>query len=174
MRLALAAQYLGVHPNTVRNWAESGKLPCARIGTRGDRRFTRADLDQLLGGDPIVERREAHYVRGSGRGDHHPSLRAQEAALAAAAAGPVARVYRDVGSGLSERRRGLTRLLDAASRHEFELVRVTHADRLSRFGVSYLERLLAAYGVELVIEDAPAAAETPPETHPESPAGTSV
>ena len=44
-----AARYLGVHPNTIRRWEAQGILPCYRLGTRGDRRFLREEVDRFLG-----------------------------------------------------------------------------------------------------------------------------
>lgn len=41
------AQLLGVHPNTVRHWANKGILKSCRIGPRGDRRFRREDVNVL-------------------------------------------------------------------------------------------------------------------------------
>lgn len=43
-----AAQLLGLHPNTVRRWSEKGMLKVYRVGTRGDRRFRRKDIDAFL------------------------------------------------------------------------------------------------------------------------------
>ncbi len=34
-----AARLLGVHPNTLRAWADQGRLRCLRVNARGDRRF---------------------------------------------------------------------------------------------------------------------------------------
>ncbi len=48
MTTAEAASFLNVHPNTVRNWADSALLPSYRIGPRRDRRFRRADVESLL------------------------------------------------------------------------------------------------------------------------------
>ncbi|MBN1855962.1 MAG: helix-turn-helix domain-containing protein [Dehalococcoidia bacterium] len=48
---AQAAEMLGVHPNTIRNWADAGLLNAFRIGPRRDRRFLRADLDTFLTSD---------------------------------------------------------------------------------------------------------------------------
>lgn len=42
------AYLLHVHPNTVRQWANRGLLPAYRLGTRGDRRFRREDIDTFL------------------------------------------------------------------------------------------------------------------------------
>ncbi len=46
---AQAAQLLGVHPNTIRNWEEQNLLRAFRVGPRRDRRFRREDLERFLG-----------------------------------------------------------------------------------------------------------------------------
>ena len=43
-----AAQFLGLHPNTVRRWSQIGILKCSQIGTRGHRRFLQKDLERFL------------------------------------------------------------------------------------------------------------------------------
>jgi len=42
------ASLLHVHPNTVRRWAAQGVLTAWRLGPRGDRRFERLQVLQLL------------------------------------------------------------------------------------------------------------------------------
>ena len=42
------ARLLNVHINTVRRWSNSGILRAYRIGARGDRRFERIDVLNLL------------------------------------------------------------------------------------------------------------------------------
>jgi len=42
------AQFLGLHVNTVRRWSRQGILKSYRIGSRGDRRFRREDVDGFL------------------------------------------------------------------------------------------------------------------------------
>ena len=42
------ARLLNVHINTVRRWSNSGILRAYRIGARGDRRFERIDVQNLL------------------------------------------------------------------------------------------------------------------------------
>jgi len=42
------ASWLNVHSNTVRRWVENGSLSAYRIGSRGDRRILRSELEQLL------------------------------------------------------------------------------------------------------------------------------
>lgn len=43
-----AAELLNVHVNTVRRWSNKGILETYRIGSRGDRRVRRRDVDKLL------------------------------------------------------------------------------------------------------------------------------
>ena len=43
-----AAEYLGVSPNTLRNWGRDGKLTMYRNPINGYRLFQQSDLDELL------------------------------------------------------------------------------------------------------------------------------
>ena len=45
---AEAAQILGVSQNTLRAWAEDGKIPVHRNPANGYRLFLRSDLDRFL------------------------------------------------------------------------------------------------------------------------------
>jgi excisionase family DNA binding protein len=42
------ARLLNVHVNTIRRWSRDGTLKTYRINTRGDRRFNREDVFNLL------------------------------------------------------------------------------------------------------------------------------
>ncbi|HKZ91895.1 MAG TPA: diguanylate cyclase [Candidatus Limnocylindrales bacterium] len=43
-----AARLLGVHPNTLRAWADQGRVRCLRVNARGDRRFLVEDLHSFV------------------------------------------------------------------------------------------------------------------------------
>lgn len=43
-----AAIFLDVNPNTIRKWAQQGKLQGVKIGSRGDWRFTKEDLFKIV------------------------------------------------------------------------------------------------------------------------------
>jgi len=43
-----AARLLYVHPNTVRQWTKKGLIRAYRLGTRGDRRFNRKDIERFI------------------------------------------------------------------------------------------------------------------------------
>ncbi|WP_194852852.1 IS607 family transposase [Nocardia sp. SYP-A9097] len=151
LRLSKAAQRLGVHPVTLRLWADSGKIPVTWVGR--ERRFSSVDVEAMkvssVGGDRI--RLEGLYVRVSGSTGQESSLQAQEAELRATATGEAVKVFRDRGSGLREDRPGLNRLLQAVTEGSVTVIRVTHEDRLARFGVGWLERLFAVHGVGLEV-----------------------
>jgi excisionase family DNA binding protein len=48
LRISEAAEYLGVSPNTLRNWVNAGKIAAIRHPVNGYRLFKREDLDALL------------------------------------------------------------------------------------------------------------------------------
>jgi excisionase family DNA binding protein len=48
LRISEAADYLGVSPNTLRNWQNAGKVVAVRHPVNGYRLFKREDLDALL------------------------------------------------------------------------------------------------------------------------------
>ena len=54
------ARILNLHINTIRRWSNQGILKAYRIGSRGDRRFKKEDIDEFFardkrnGGKPIL------------------------------------------------------------------------------------------------------------------------
>ena len=48
LRTAEAGVLIGVHINTIRRWTEKGVLSAYRIGSRGDRRYRREDIERFL------------------------------------------------------------------------------------------------------------------------------
>ena len=48
LRISEAAEYLGVSPNTLRNWESAGKVIAHRHPVNDYRLFRREDLDALL------------------------------------------------------------------------------------------------------------------------------
>ena len=150
LRLKAAAEVLGVHPVTLRRWADEGRVPVVRPGR--ERRFRTEELERFLGLAPrAVPRREALYVRVSGTTGQESSLAAQEAELRATSTGEVGGVFRDRASGLREHRPGLDRVLAMAQAGQISVVRVTHEDRLARFGSAWLRQLLERDGVLLEV-----------------------
>jgi predicted site-specific integrase-resolvase len=151
LRLSRAAKRPGVHPVTLRLRADSGRIPVTWAGR--ERRFSSDDVEAVKVPGESVDRvrMEGLYVRVSGTTGQESSLDAQEAGLRGTAAGTVARVFRDRASGLREDRPGLEKLLAAAAGGQVTVVRVTHEDRLARFGAGWLRRLLAVHGATVEV-----------------------
>ena len=154
LRLRDAAEYLRMSKVGVRKASVEGRLPHSTTAS-GQRLYHIRDLDAYMGRtpEPAPEkpRVEAWYTRVSGSTGQESSLDTQEQELRSTSSGALHHVYRDKASGLNERRAGLTRLLKDAAEGRFTVVRVTHKDRLSRFGVSYLEQLLLMSNVKLEV-----------------------
>lgn len=56
LQTAEAAEYLGVHHNTLRKWASRGEIPMHRNPANGYRLFLRKDLDAFLRTVTVVNR----------------------------------------------------------------------------------------------------------------------
>jgi excisionase family DNA binding protein len=56
LRISEAAEYLGVAPNTLRNWERAGKIVAHRHPVNAYRLFKREELDALL--DQVVQQRD--------------------------------------------------------------------------------------------------------------------
>ncbi|WP_067255947.1 recombinase family protein [Streptomyces sp. DSM 15324] len=129
--------------------ANEGRVPVVWVGR--ERRFRTEPLDALTGCPDTAGRREALYVRVSGTSGQESSPAAQEAELRASASGATVAVFKDRASGLRESRPGLDRLVKRAAKGEFTHVRITHVDRLARFGAGWLIQVLAHHRVTVEV-----------------------
>lgn len=59
LRISEAAEYLGVSPNTLRNWVNAGKVVAIRHPVNDYRLFQRKDLDALLKQVAVASKRAA-------------------------------------------------------------------------------------------------------------------
>ncbi|MHA1339032.1 MAG: IS607 family transposase, partial [Promethearchaeota archaeon] len=59
------------------------------------------------------------------------------------------KIYKDVASGLNEKRTGLWRMIDAAEKGYFNKIFCTYSDRLGRFGTYYIEKYLKHLGARV-------------------------
>lgn len=150
VRVKKAAEILRMSPETVRQWSNTGRIECQRSAA-GQRVFDEDYLRSLV--DPESEGsspQHIFYVRSSSGQD--TPMEAQSKALEAAYGSPV-KVFSDKASGLNERRKGLTSLLNWVNEHPGTTVCVTAKDRLTRFGFTYLEMLIQDRGGKVVVLD---------------------
>lgn len=150
VRVGVAARYLGLHPTTVRRWIDTDKIHAVQIGREA--RIPMTEIERLLGEQPTG--RVVLYGRVSGHGQKADLERQVETLQAWAGkerAGREVMVISDIGSGLNPNRRGLQRVIDQAQKRRIVEVVVTYRDRLSRFGVEYLEALFLTCSVRLTV-----------------------
>lgn len=139
---------LGVTPQTLRKWEETGELLPERRSKTGTRYY---DINKLAGinneGQPTV-----CYARVSSH-DQKEDLNRQQALLEAycAAKGWRCEVIRDLGSGMNYRKQGLNQLLELIMSRKMKRLVLTHKDRLLRFGAELIFTLCELQGIEIVI-----------------------
>ena len=142
--LRKAVERLGLHPNTLRKYADENRIATIR-NAAGQRLF---DVDAFLrlsvAAGVICYARVSSYKQ-------RDDLERQASRLAAIY--PDADIIKDVGSGLNFKRKGLLAILGRLVRGEKLKVVVAHRDRLARFGVDAIRHLIEANGGELVVLD---------------------
>ena len=139
MKLKDYARQQGVSYRTAWRWWKAGKLP----GHQMDTGTILIEPDAVAPSG--VTQHVAIYVRVSSA-ENKGNLQSQAERLAAycAARGyQVAKVVKEVGSGVNDARPKLLALLEDQS---VSLIVVEHKDRLTRFGFRYLDTLLRAQG----------------------------
>ena len=147
-----AAEALGVHKDTLRDWTEAGQIPFVRT-VGGHRRFRQSDIDAFQGVPQPgkVEERVAAYCRVSSHDQKQSGdLERQVGRVTVYCANKgykVVAILQDVGSGMSDTRPKLNKLFKIVNDHEVDRVVVEHKDRLVRFGFQYLVTYFESHGV---------------------------
>jgi len=150
LRSGEVAKRLGLHPLTVRRWVKEGKIAAVQIGREA--RIPITEVERLLG----EQRAGTIILYGRVRGhDQKEDLQRQVQQLEqwalVARTGQKTLTLTDIGSGLNTERKSLQKLLALVQDYQVAEVVVTCADRLTRFGLSYLRILFSGYGVTLTV-----------------------
>jgi putative resolvase len=142
--LRKAVEATGLHPNTLRKYADEGKIRAVR-NAAGQRLF---DVDSF-----IRERKPESgyficYCRVSSA-KQRDDLDRQVAYMHSLY--PDAEIIKDIGSGLNFKRKGLQTILERLMRgDQFTLV-VACRDRLCRFGFELFEFMVVKNGGQIVV-----------------------
>jgi len=136
-----ASKILGTHPNTLRKWADEGKIK--HIRTPSNRRMY--DVESFINGSG---KKRFCYCRVSSTKQKDDLGRQVEFMRQRY---PQHSIIEDVGSGLNFKRKGLLTLLDSVCGREVEEVVVAHRDRLSRFGFELIKWLIEKNGGKLLV-----------------------
>jgi excisionase family DNA binding protein len=158
-----ACRQLGVHPRTLYNWEEKGKIDTIR--TPGNKRLYNVEkyikeqnsIFKNLYNNEINERNEINeinemsnkkeklkiiYTRVSSISQKDDLERQKNYMLKRY---PNYLLIEDIGSGLNFNRRGLRKIIKYAINGEIDQVIVAYKDRLARFGFELIEDLIKEY-----------------------------
>ncbi len=143
--LRVAVERLGMHPNTLRRYAEGGKIDYIK-NEAGQRLF---DVDGYIGkaSTAII----ICYARVSSRHQSNDLPRQRDQLLSSY---PGAEVVTDIGSGLSFKRKGLLTILERLMQGDKLTLVVAHKDRLARFGFDLIKWMVERNGGTIVVLNA--------------------
>lgn len=142
VKLNKAVELLGLHPNTLRRFADNGTIQA--IKTPGGQRLY--DVTSYTG--TSTQTATICYCRVSSH-KQKTDLDSQIAYLRGLY--PQAEIITDIASGLNYKRKGLKAILERAMSRDKLTVVVAHKDRIARFGVELIEWILQSCGSQLVV-----------------------
>ena len=140
--------------NTLRRWADEGKIRCLRPnseGKKGGKRIYHVeDIKKIFGVEDsqIKEKKTICYARVS---SNHQKEDLERQIKYLKEAYKEATIIKDIGSGLNWHRTGFKSLLEQVYSGDVETVVVSYRDRLCRFGIEIIEWIFKKSNVKLVV-----------------------
>lgn len=158
-KLSEVAEVLGSTVHNIRYHVKQGHIQTVQT-PGGHHRVSESELMRLLG-KPVKKKPKPMeciiYARVSSRKQQkagHLQLQVERLQEFATARGYTIRAtITDIGSGLSEKRRGLLRILKQAQSKPFQYLVIEFPDRLTRFGFLYLETFFQQNGIEIIVKE---------------------
>ncbi|RLG41002.1 MAG: IS607 family transposase [Thermoproteota archaeon] len=145
-KTSVASKKLGIHPNTLRRWANEGRINYVRQ-PQGHRLY---DVDSFLNQGKKIDRVKFIYARVSSR-RQADDLSNQIKYLRERY--PTHEFLQDYGSGLNFKRKGFCKLLEQVLSGAVSEIVVTHKDRLCRFGFDFFQKIAEHFDCKLVVLD---------------------
>jgi len=139
VKLSEAVERTGLHPHTLRKYADSGAIQAIRTPT-GQRLF---NIDAFLA-DKFETTTTILYARVSSY-KQKDDLERQIAYLKSKA------LITDISNGFNFKRKGLNALLERSLSGDKLIVVVAHRDRLARFGFELIEWLIQRNGGKVMV-----------------------
>ncbi len=155
VRGAAAREILKVHNDTLRRWADGGKIAYIRHGNKGHRLY---DINSILGRevqhdisssvDSSNEKKTICYCRVSSR---HQKDDLQRQVLSMRERYPTAIIIDDIGSGINWKRKGLQSVIKQVIEEDVGTIVIHHRDRLCRFAYELIEFFFSQFGTKIVV-----------------------
>jgi predicted site-specific integrase-resolvase len=140
--LRKAVEFLGLHPNTLRRYADEGKIKSIK-NEAGQRLY---DVESYQRG--ATKSTTICYCRVSSTKQRDDLVRQVEFMRSQY---PEAEIIQDIGSGLNFKRKGLQALLVRLMRGDQLTIAIACRDRLCRFGFELFEFMVQQNGGEIVV-----------------------
>ena len=150
-----AGKLLGVSTRTIQRWDKEGLIKVVRT-PKGRRRIPKSEVLKILR-EKFNDRRAVVYARvNSQKQEKDGNLERQKERLLKFAKEhnyEVIRVFQDVASGINDKRRNFWKMMEFVKKEGIPYVIVEFPDRLTRFGIKFVEKLLEEYGARLVVTE---------------------
>lgn len=158
-RIGEVAEMIGRTRQTLINWDESGQLVFLRDPNNNYRYLTREMVIDLLKDrdlyfdDSELQKRDVIYARVSSHDQKKKGDLDRQVMLLLQATNDLQniKVIQEVGSGLNDRRKGLSQLINLVLLNQVSRIFITYKDRLTRFGYHYIKQLCDFHDVEICI-----------------------
>ena len=137
-----ACEHFGIHANTLRKWADEGKIAHIRSPS-GQRLYDVSSVGKKIG-----TRTKICYARVSSASQKEDLERQ---VLFLKQKYPDYEVVTDVGSGLNFKRKGFRRVLESVLSNSVSEIVVAHRDRLCRFGFELVQWICDKSDTKLVV-----------------------
>lgn len=148
---------LGVTPQTLRKWEQSGYFVPAQKRANGYRYYSKTQVEEFSEKLNIVKNKNRiniGYCRVSTSKQKDDLLRQVEnLELYLKSLKQPYEIIKDVGSGINYSKKGLIDLLDRIGKNKVDTVYVLYKDRLVRFGYELIEKIADLHGTKIVILD---------------------
>jgi putative resolvase len=144
--LRVAVKRTGLHPNTLRKYADKGRIYSIR-NAANQRLF---DVDSFIYESKPKTDYQICYCRVSST-KQRDDLDRQVAYMVSLF--PKAEIIFDIGSGLNFKRKGLKTLLERLMRRDQFTLVVAYRDRLARFGFELIEWMVEQNGGKILVLD---------------------
>lgn len=153
--LKKAAEILGCGTSTLRTWDKNKSLVAVRT-PGGQRRYRTEDLDRFQGiikntskkseNVAVYARVSSHEQKAKGDLDRQKGRLLEHCVKQSYS---VTHVMEEVGSGMTDTRPKMLRLLELATRGEIGRVVIEHKDRLARFNFNIFQKFFESHGVQV-------------------------
>jgi putative resolvase len=153
LRISQVAKLAGVSASSLRRWDKKGELKPDYKTPGGHRRYNYKKILKFLGLIKEVNKETKVVIYGRVSSSRQKEdLERQIQGLknyAQEKKWKISKVYKDIGSGLNDQRKGLLKLIADLPKKQPNYIICSYRDRIARFGTNLLEEFCKIYDTKL-------------------------